>query len=175
MAMDSINPSIVKWLYQRKTHQGDTICFPNHFLKAVPQVSFLVLTVAGTSVETQKLSHSPQATSPLCDVSEPRSPWTHRRAQTQPGSRVLPSCVVTRASHLHTCAFQLEHQRPQCSLLSPGHQRSLWLQWKVSEAEQLWLPPSSCRLNSNKFNMFFFKRVCILGAMKHFFVCAKHF
>lgn len=89
MSMDFVNPSRVKRFYQNEACQGDTICFPNHFFfQAVPQVSFIVLIMACTSVEMRKVrqrkveSFAPAmpvllATAlyrPLCGIWEHRSP-----------------------------------------------------------------------------------------------------
>ena len=115
-------------------------------------MSFLVLTVAGTSVETKKLNHSPQATRHYTVPPSLWHWWAQVTLNTQEGSnaaRVKAAALMCPSLGHPACTpapFQLEHQRPECSLLSPGHQRALWLQWKVSEAKQLRLSPSSCQV-----------------------------
>ena len=95
-------------------------------------MSFLVLTVAGTSAETQKLNHSAQA--PRHYYTVPPSPGrrlTQVTLNTQEGSnaaRVKGAALLCPSLGHPACTpgpFLLQHQRPECSLLSPGHQRSL--------------------------------------------------
>ena len=138
-------------------------------------MSFLVLTIASTSAETQRLNHWPQAPR---HYTVPRSPGrrlTQVTLNTQEGSnaaRVKGAALLCPSLGHPTCAFpaatpaswmQPSVPWPPEVALTPVE--SFWS--KATVASTIILPS----LNSNKFNTFFFKRVCILGVMKNFSVC----